>query len=247
MKLVMVAALIAGCGGAKPEPAPRPDTSPKAAAETQAVLAAGFNDEGVKAMYDGRYAIATEHFRNAVARVPEPKYFFNLCTSLFQEGKLVEAKTACTAVDVNRPAPELSEKAHALIARIDAEASAQGVPLEAQGDPRAIDPMGADPADSGTQAQIAAKLSKEGVELMYAQKYSEASARFREAVARVPEPKYFFNLCTSLFQEGKLVEAKTACTAVDVNRPVPELVGEGTRADRADRADRGGGERAESR
>ncbi len=68
-----------------------------------------------------------------------------------------------------------------------------------------------------TQAELANRLNEEGKELMYATKYSEASAKFREAVARVPEAKYFFNLCTSLFQEGKFSEALTACGAADKN------------------------------
>ncbi|MDX2088198.1 MAG: hypothetical protein SFX73_10115 [Kofleriaceae bacterium] len=73
------------------------------------------------------------------------------------------------------------------------------------------------------QADLAAKLNEEGKTLMYAQKYAEASAKFSEAVARVPEPKYFFNLCTSKFQEGKFGEALTACNAVEKNNPTPEL------------------------
>lgn len=69
------------------------------------------------------------------------------------------------------------------------------------------------------QADLAAKLNDEGKELMYAGKFSEASAKLRDAVARVPEPGYFINLCTSLFQEGKFDEALTACNAVEKNNP----------------------------
>jgi hypothetical protein len=67
------------------------------------------------------------------------------------------------------------------------------------------------------QAEIAARLNEEGKDLMFANKYAEATAKFRDAVARVPEPKYFFNLCTSLYQEGKFGEALTACNAGDKN------------------------------
>src|SRR5215204_574762 len=80
----------------------------------------------------------------------------------------------------------------------------------------------ATPARAQSQAELALKANEEGKELMYANKYPEASARFRDAVARVPEPKYFFNLCTSLFQEGKFGEALTACNAVDNNNPSAE-------------------------
>ncbi len=68
-----------------------------------------------------------------------------------------------------------------------------------------------------TQAEIAARENDEGRDLMYASKYDEASAKFRDAVARVPEAKYFFNLCTSLFQEGKFGESLTACNSAEKN------------------------------
>jgi len=80
-----------------------------------------------------------------------------------------------------------------------------------------------------TQAELAAKLNEDGKELMFANKYAEASGKFREAVARVPEAKYFFNLCTSLFQEGKFSEALTACSAVEKNNPTGELTGKASK------------------
>jgi hypothetical protein len=77
-------------------------------------------------------------------------------------------------------------------------------------------------AHAQSQAEIAAKLNEEGKELMYADKYAEAAKKFQEAVARVPEAKYFVNLCTARLQEGKLDEALTACNAVDLNNPTPD-------------------------
>jgi hypothetical protein len=68
-----------------------------------------------------------------------------------------------------------------------------------------------------SQAELAEKLNEEGKELMYANKYPEASAKFRQAVARVAEPKYFFNLCVSLTNEGALNEAFNACTSAQGN------------------------------
>src|SRR5688572_3171738 len=50
-----------------------------------------------------------------------------------------------------------------------------------------------------TQAAIAHKLNQEGVELVKQQKYAEASAKFREAIARVPEPAYFLNACMTMY------------------------------------------------
>ena len=72
------------------------------------------------------------------------------------------------------------------------------------------------------KSDLAAKLNEEGKELMYGGKYAEASAKFDQAAHRSPEPKYFFNLCTSLFQEGSFGKALTACNAVVNNNPTPE-------------------------
>ena len=67
------------------------------------------------------------------------------------------------------------------------------------------------------QAEIAAQLNDEGKNLMFSQKYAEASDKFAQAVARVPEPKYFFNLCMSRYQEGKFGDAITACDSAVTN------------------------------
>lgn len=74
-------------------------------------------------------------------------------------------------------------------------------------------------AHAQSQAEIAAKLNEEGKELMFGNKFAEASKKFQEAVARVPEAKYFVNLCLARFQEGKFDEALTACNAVELNNP----------------------------
>jgi hypothetical protein len=74
-----------------------------------------------------------------------------------------------------------------------------------------------------SQAEIAAKLNEEGKELMFGNKFAEASKKFQEAVARVPEAKYFVNLCLARFQEGKFDEALTACNAANLHEP-PEAV-----------------------
>jgi hypothetical protein len=72
-------------------------------------------------------------------------------------------------------------------------------------------------AHAESQAEIAARLNEEGKQLLFAEKYAEASAKFQDAHGRVPEPKYFFNHCTSLTAEGKFGEALTACNAADKN------------------------------
>jgi tetratricopeptide (TPR) repeat protein len=73
-----------------------------------------------------------------------------------------------------------------------------------------------------SQAEIASRLNDEGKELMYADKYTEAAKKFQEAVARVPEAKYFVNLCAARLQTGELDLALTACNAVDRNNPTPD-------------------------
>jgi hypothetical protein len=77
-------------------------------------------------------------------------------------------------------------------------------------------------AHAQSQAELAAQANEEGKQLMYADKFGEAAKKFQEAVARVPEAKYFVNLCTARLQEGKLDEALTACNAVDLNNPTPD-------------------------
>jgi tetratricopeptide (TPR) repeat protein len=104
-----------------------------AAAESQAELAAKLNEDGKELMFANKYAEASAKFREAVARVPEAKYFFNLCTSLFQEGKFSEAITACNAVEKNNPTPELNAKASKLSGRINDEAKSQGLTVTAAG------------------------------------------------------------------------------------------------------------------
>jgi tetratricopeptide (TPR) repeat protein len=198
-------------GGSRPDDGADPD---------QATIAAALSADGAQLMHAKKYAEASAKFREAVARVPEPKYFFNLCASLFQEGKFGEALAACDGVAKNSPSPELAAKTAALNDRIVAEAKAQGISMTG-GDP--VEPDAAPVSATGGQAAIAAKLSDEGVKLVYAKKYAEASAKFRDAVARVPEPKYFFNLCTSLFQEGKFSDALTSCAAGKRNNPPAAL------------------------
>ena len=102
-------------------------------AQGQADLASKLNDEGKELMFAGKFAEASAKFRDAVARVPEPKYFFNLCTSLFQEGKFDEAMTACNAVDKNNPTPEQKAKTDKLIGKIQDEAKAQNLTLSPTG------------------------------------------------------------------------------------------------------------------
>ena len=106
-----------------------------AKAETQAEIAARLNEEGKTLMFADppNYAGATAKFQDAVARVPEAKYFFNLCTSLYQEGKFGFAITACQSVDKNNPDDKLKTKTGKLIDRIRDDAQKQGINLQPEG------------------------------------------------------------------------------------------------------------------
>jgi hypothetical protein len=74
-------------------------------------------------------------------------------------------------------------------------------------------------SEPGTQAEIAAMRNTEGIVAYRAGKFGDATAKFREAVARVPEARYLLNLCSSLFGEDKLAEARTACGAIADGTP----------------------------
>ena len=117
---LVVAVALAGSAGA-------------AFAETQAEIAARENDEGRDLMYGSKYDEASAKFRDAVARVPEAKYFFNLCTSLFQEGKFGEALTACNSAEKNSSDDALKQKVSKMSGKINDEAKKQGLDLQPVG------------------------------------------------------------------------------------------------------------------
>jgi hypothetical protein len=104
-----------------------------ARAQSQAELAAKANDEGKQLMYEDKAAEAAKKFQEAVARVPEAKYFVNLCTAQLQVGKLDEALTACQAVDLNNPSADQKDRAAKLIERIHQEADKQHLALHPGG------------------------------------------------------------------------------------------------------------------
>ena len=177
-----------------------------AVADSQAEIAARLNKEGIDLMEKAKYDAAAARFRDAVARVPEPKYFFNLCTAGFQAGKFSEALTACNAVAKNKPSPELQAKTDKLVQRINDEAASQHVSL----------------VDSASAAR-AAKQNDEGKDLMFKSKFDQAREKFKGAVALDPQGVYLFNLCTVDYQLGKFGEALDACKRVAATHP-PEAV-----------------------
>ena len=134
-------------------------------AQSQAEIAAKLNEEGKELMFGNKFAEASKKFQEAVARVPEAKYFVNLCLARFQEGKFDEALTACNAVDLNNPSEAVKAKADKLIAKINEAAKSQNLELHPGGggggdpggdpehhpDPRPVDP--AHPGDPNPPPQ----------------------------------------------------------------------------------------------
>ncbi len=104
-----------------------------AMAETQADIAARENDEGKQLMFQQKYADASAKFRDAAARTNEGKYYFNLCTSLYQEGKFGEAMTACNTADKNAPDDKLKDKVAKLREKIQTDAKAANVDISGVG------------------------------------------------------------------------------------------------------------------
>jgi hypothetical protein len=100
-----------------------------AVSTSQAEIAARLNEEGKNLLYANKPDAAIRKFQEAVARVPEAKYFVNLCVAQFQGGRLGDALTSCLAVDLNNPTDDQRRKATLLIERIKAEAKKQGIEL----------------------------------------------------------------------------------------------------------------------
>jgi tetratricopeptide (TPR) repeat protein len=101
----------------------------KPASGNQAKIAWQANSDGIALAKAQNYADASSKFRDAVARVPDPAYFYNLCYALYQQGRFNEALAACDAVDKNEPSMNVKLKAERLIARVRADAKAQQVEL----------------------------------------------------------------------------------------------------------------------
>lgn len=139
-RLVFAGTVVAGLVGA----------SVTARAETQAEIAARYNEEGKALLFENNFSGASAKFAEAVARVPEPKYFINHCTALFQEGEFDRAITACEAAKKNGT-PAQVDKSNLLIGKIKEEAKAQGLEVHAggggggPGDTPPIDPNNPNP------------------------------------------------------------------------------------------------------
>lgn len=100
-----------------------------AAGETQAEIAERSATEGQALFAQGKYAEASSRYMDAVARVPEPRYFYLLGQSKYREGKLAEALTAVDAAEKNNSNAALTVKIRELRTMITSEAKSQGIKL----------------------------------------------------------------------------------------------------------------------
>lgn len=186
-----------------PGPAPSPPALPDQAAE--------LNEQGKKLMFAGKFDEASRLFRDAVARVPEPKYFFNLGTSLFQEGKFEEALTALDAVPVNHPTPQQRAKTAKLRAKVLAECKSQGIEcLDKAPKPALI-------------AGEAGELNDRGKAAMRGQHFDEASQLFWRAFELEPDPRYGLNVARALFQSSQMQAALSVLGEMRQREATPEL------------------------
>ncbi len=94
---------------------------------SEADKAAADNDAGKEKLFNSEFHAASELFRKAVARVADPKYFINLCSSLFQEGKFDESLVACAGVLSSGPTEWQRSKALLLANTVLAECDSQHV------------------------------------------------------------------------------------------------------------------------
>jgi hypothetical protein len=113
------------------------------AQSTDETAAAAANEKGKERLFANDFAGASAQFRTAAAASTLPKYSFNLCTSLFQQGLFSEAMAACKEARARNPDAKLSDKITAQEQKIKAEATAQGYSL----DPAPVTPPPVDPTN----------------------------------------------------------------------------------------------------
>jgi hypothetical protein len=108
LKLVAAAlALLAGTASAQPA--------------SNASRADALNNEGKAAMQDSNFAAASEKFHQAILLSPEGRFYFNLCVSLYSQGKLSDALAACKEVEAAGADPGLREKTSKMTNKIKEE------------------------------------------------------------------------------------------------------------------------------
>ncbi|HEX2688950.1 MAG TPA: hypothetical protein VHN14_20145, partial [Kofleriaceae bacterium] len=185
-------------------------------AQSQAEIAAKLNEEGKELMFGNKssdpavFAEAAKKFQEAVARVPEPKYFLNLCLARLQQGKFDEALTACNAVELNNPTEEVKAKAQKLIGKIKEQAKAQNLELHpgggGGGDP-GVDPGHTDPRPTDPNPHHANDPSQPPQPPRYTPTVGRPPAE-NLALGAAPDNHYTWTLGIDLFAGGGQVGQK---------------------------------------
>jgi hypothetical protein len=102
-------------------------TATAAMAQSNAERASQLNDQGKQLMGEGKFAEASEAFRQATLLSPEGRFYFNLCVSQYQQGKFGESLTSCNAVNNTSSDAKLKDKATRMIDKINGEMARQGI------------------------------------------------------------------------------------------------------------------------
>ena len=189
---------------------------------SQADVAVKLNEEGKAALLDGRYDVAVKKFQEAVAQVPEPKYFLNLGLANYQAGRWDEAVVSLTAVSLNSPSPAVASKASKLLDRIVQDARQRGITLHAF-----------DQAGSATQrpppdheAGEAAKFAQAGKIAMAGGHFGDALAQYRHAYELDPRPSLLIEIGRAQYKGGRCKEAKRTCQNLIATWPGDPVVKE---------------------
>lgn len=172
-------------------------------AKTQAEIAEELNEEGKVLMYSNKFAEAARKFQEAVARVPEAKYFMNLCFARMQEGNYGDALTACNAVSLNNPTDAVKAKAEKLIVKIKETAKEQGIDLKPAGGGGGDTNVVPDPAHppDPTRPPDPARPQPQPQPIRYAPAMGRPPAQ-NLSLAISPDNKYTWTLGVDLFAGG---------------------------------------------
>lgn len=212
-----------GSGSQQPPIDPAPGKKSRQGERTsssQAEIAAKLNEEGTEEMYNTHFDTAARKFEDAVARVPEPKYLFNLGTALFQLGRFDEAQRALRTLLASSPSEQLAGNARKLLDRIRDEAKAQGVTLSSDAAPPSTSmPEPARVTPTTAEVERAAKLNEAGKEALYTERYEQGRTLFQRAYSLDPKPQILCNLCLAELQSGRCADARRTCQRVIATWP----------------------------
>src|SRR5690349_5165631 len=113
---------------------------------TNAQRAEDLNNQGKAAMKAKDFTTASDRFNQAILLSREGRFYYNLCVSLFFEGKLVDSLSACKAVETAGADSDLKDKTGAMIGKVKDEMRKQGYDPDAPPpNPNGNNPDGTNP------------------------------------------------------------------------------------------------------